>query len=204
MKYIAEFFGTFILALVVLLSLMIDPPFATPVLAGLTLCLFVYTVGHISGTHINPAVTFGILTLGKIKPLEALGYMAAQLLGGAAAYLLVLGALNPAPLAAGEGSVTVFVAEAIGMTLFTFGISSVVFGKAPPGLSGVVVGGSLLIGIVLAVGLGSGGILNPAVALALNSLNIAYLGGELAGSVLGFQFYRLLSGGEPAPAPKKK
>lgn len=191
-KYIAEFFGTFTLALVVLLSLMINPPFATPVLAALTLGLFVYTTGHISGTHINPAVTIGIFTLGKIKPLEAVGYVVAQFIGGLAAYLLVFNVLNFAPLAAGDSSATVFIAETIGMLLFTFGIAAVVYNRVPAGLSGVVVGGSLLMGIVLAVGVGSGGILNPAVALALGSMNVAYLGGQVVGSIVGFQLYRLV------------
>lgn len=191
-RYLAEFLGTFTLALVVLLSLTINSPVATPVLAALTLGLFVYTIGHISGTHINPGVTVGIFTLGKIQPLDAVGYIVAQFLGGAAAYLLAFSVLGIPVLAPGASSMTVFIAETIGMVLFTFGIASVVYGKAPAGFSGVVVGGSLLLGIMLAVGIGSGGILNPAVAVALNSLNVAYLGGELVGSIVGFQLYRLL------------
>ncbi|MEW6722938.1 MAG: aquaporin [Candidatus Micrarchaeota archaeon] len=203
MKYIAEFFGTFTLALVVLLSLTINPPFATPVLAAITLGLFVYTVGHISGTHLNPAVTVGIFTLGKIKPADAAAYVVAQFLGGAAAYLLVTNALGIPAQPAGESTILVFLAETLGTMLFTFGIASVVFGRAPGALSGAVVGGSLLIGIVIASGIGSGGILNPAVAFALNSPNVAYLGGAVAGSLLGFNFYRLISGGDAAPAKKK-
>ncbi|MEW6035790.1 MAG: aquaporin [Candidatus Micrarchaeota archaeon] len=203
MKYIAEFFGAFTLALVVLLSLAISPPAATPVLAALTLGLFVYTVGHISGTHINPAVTVGIFTLGKIRLMDAVGYLVAQFLGGAAAYLLAFSVLGLAPIAPGETSAVVFAAEGLGMLLFAFGIASVVYGRAPAGFSGVVVGGSLLLGIVLAVGIGSGGVLNPAVAVALGLLNPAYLGGELAGSILGFQLYRLLSESAAAPAKKK-
>ncbi len=191
-KYIAEFIGTFTLALVVLLSLTINSPVATPVLAALTLGLFVYTIGHISGTHINPGVTVGIFTLGRISALDAVGYVVAQFLGGAAAYLLAFSVLGIPLLTPGASSMTVFVAETIGMVLFTFGIASVVYGKAPSGFSGVVVGGSLLLGIMLAVGIGSGGILNPAVALAVNSLNVANVGGELVGAIVGFQLYRLL------------
>ncbi|MFH0737348.1 MAG: aquaporin [Candidatus Micrarchaeota archaeon] len=201
MKYIAEFFGTFTLAMVVLLSLAINPPLATPVLAALTLGLFVYTTGHISGTHINPAVTVGIFTLGKIKPVEAVGYVASQFLGGGAALLLATSVLGLAPLTAGIPSVAVFMAETLGMMIFSFGIASAVFGRVPAGTSGAVVGGWLLVGIVLAIGAGSGGILNPAVALALNSLDVSYLGGEIVGSILGFQLYRLISEGKSA---KKK
>lgn len=203
-KYVAEFIGTFMLALVVVLSLAINPPLATPVLAALTLGIFVYTVGHISGTHINPAVTVGIFTLGKIKPLEAVGYVVAQFLGGAAAYVLAFNVLAMPLLAPGGSSAMVFVAETMGMLLFTFGIASVVYGKAPAGLSGVVVGSSLLLGIVIAVGIGSGGILNPAVAVALNSLNVAYLGGSIIGSILGFQLYRLICVETGSAGGKKK
>jgi len=203
MKYIAEFFGTFTLALAVLLSLAFNAPVATPLLAALTLGLFVYTTGHISGTHINPAVTVGIFTLGKIKPVEAVGYIVAQMLGGVAAYLLAFNVLGLAPLGPLGASMTIFVAEAIGMALFTFGIAAAVYGRVPAGFSGVVVGGSLLLGIALAVGAGSGGVLNPAVALALGSFNVAYLGGQLVGSIVGFQLYRMISGGEAEPAKKE-
>lgn len=203
-KYIAEFLGTFTLALVVVLSLAIDSPVATPVLAALTLGLFVYTVGHVSGTHINPAVTVGLFTLGKIRPAEAAGYVAAQFLAAAAALMLAFGVLNVAPMAASGSSVAIFVAEAIGMMLFTFGIAAVVYGKAPAGVSGAVVGGSLLLGIVVAVGAGSGGVLNPAVALVLNALNVSYLGGQIVGSILGFQIYRLCFAETSGAAGKKK
>jgi glycerol uptake facilitator-like aquaporin len=53
-KNIAEFLGTFTLALVVGLSLSMNFPVVTPILAALVLGTFVYTVGHISGTNINP------------------------------------------------------------------------------------------------------------------------------------------------------
>ena len=49
---------------------------------GFVVVGFVYAYGHISGTHINPAVTFGLLVAGEINIKDALGYWIVQLLGG--------------------------------------------------------------------------------------------------------------------------
>ena len=100
-KYFAEFFGAFVLSLVVGLSVSGQFPIVTPVLAGLTLGLFVYTIGVISGCHINPAVTVGLLSIGKIKMNEAAKYIVAQLLGGIlASVLLVQMSLSLPPILA--------------------------------------------------------------------------------------------------------
>jgi len=90
-------------------------------------------------------------------------------------------------------SITTFWAELVGMTLFTFGIASVVYGKVADTASGLVIGGSLLLGIILAAHLGSAGILNPAVGLALGSVSLSYVLGALLGSVLGMNLYRAIT-----------
>ena len=191
-KYIAEGFGTGVLALAVSLSVLGAFPVPTPVIAGLVLLLFVYSLSHVSGTHINPAVTLGLLSLGKIEIKQSLGYLLAQFAGASAAIGLVVLTIGTTPPVGAEESLTVFLAELIGMTLFTFGIASVVFGKVHEAMGGVVIGGSLLLGITLAVLLGSNGILNPAVALALGSFNVVYVAGPIIGSMLGMWLYRLL------------
>jgi aquaporin Z len=59
---------------------------------GLSLLAMVYTIGPISGCHINPAVTLGLFLYGKIRLATAMGYMLAQVIGatiGAWAILLV-------------------------------------------------------------------------------------------------------------------
>ncbi|TQM25649.1 aquaporin [Nocardia bhagyanarayanae] len=48
---------------------------------GLTLMFLVYAIGPISGCHVNPAVTLGQLIMGRLTPLNAGGYVIAQLIG---------------------------------------------------------------------------------------------------------------------------
>lgn len=192
--YLAEFVGTFVLALVVLVSVAGDfNGVITPILAALTLGISVYTLGHISGTHINPAVTLGLWSIGKIEAREAGMYVAAQFLGAIAALGLGMALFGHMVGVGSDTHISSVVAEMIGMALFTFGIASCVYAKTPSVMSGAVVGGSLLVGIALAAGLGSHGILNPAVALAIGSFNWIYLVGPVVGSVLGFTAYKYIA-----------
>jgi aquaporin Z len=93
-KYLAEAFGTFVL---------VFGGVGTAVLAGnhvgyvgvafafgLSLLAMVYTIGPISGCHINPAVTLGVLLARKIGARDATGYMLAQILGAIVASALIL------------------------------------------------------------------------------------------------------------------
>ncbi len=191
-KYIAETLGTFTLTLAVALSLAGSFPLATPILAALVLGLFVYTIGHVSGTHINPAVTIGAWSIGKIATLPAVCYIIAQFVGATLALVLAKSMLTPLVLVVSDTS-RIALAEAIGMGLFTFGIASVIYGKTPGTLSGVVIGTSLLGGIALASLLGSNGVLNPAVALGIGSFNLMYIAGPILGSVIGMQLYKILA-----------
>jgi glycerol uptake facilitator-like aquaporin len=180
------------LTLAVALSLAGAFPVPTPVIAALVLGLFVYSIGHLSGTHINPAVTVGAWSIGKIQPSDVAGYLVAQFAGAALALVIVKSAVTPAVLPV-ENILTVGLAEALGMFFFTFGIASVIYGKTPSVLSGVVVGGSLLAGITVAALLGSNGVLNPAVALGIGSFNIFYILGPVVGSLCGMQAYKYLA-----------
>ncbi len=191
-KYILEGLGTGTLTLVVALSLNGTFPVPTPVLAALTLGLFVYSIGHVSGAHINPAVTIGAWSIGKISSNDAVGYIVAQTVGAVVAMLLVNKYYSSAA-AMPPATAGIFFAELLGTFFFTFGIASVIYNKTPTPLSGIVIGGSLLLGIALAALLGSGGILNPAVALGVGSLNLAYLLGPMVGAVLGMNVYKHLA-----------
>ncbi|MBI3696807.1 MAG: aquaporin [Acidobacteria bacterium] len=191
-KYLAEFLGTFALALAVGLSLAGKFPVPTPVVAGLTLGICVYTMGAISGTHINPAITIGLLAIRKISVKDAVAYLVAQFAGAALAMAVGRAFVAPAALTVVDSGAT-FGAEALGAFWLAFGVASVVYGKAPAAASGLTIGGSLLLGITLAAA-GSNGVLNPAVALGIGSLSIAYVVGPIGGAVLAMLLYRFVGG----------
>lgn len=190
----AEFFGTFCLTLAVLVSINNpDFPIPTPVIAGLTVGIFVYTIGTISGAHINPAVTVGLAAIRKIDLPSAVGYVVAQIAGAFLA--LGLGRVwFPSPEALVVGNTAgVGVAEAVGALVLLFGIAAVVLGVVPSQMAGIVIGSSLTLGIALAAH-ASNGVLNPAVALGIGSLSFAYVWGPIVGAILGALLLRALAG----------
>ena len=88
-KLIAEFIGTFALVFIGTGSIVICPPIAVPLVFGLVIMVMIYSVGHISGAHFNPAVTLGFVVARRF-PLKELGwYWGAQILGAIAASFLV-------------------------------------------------------------------------------------------------------------------
>lgn len=194
-KYVAECIGTFALSFVIILALSSpSTPIPIPVIAALTLALFVYTIGPISGCHINPSVTLGQFSVKKISLKDAVFYIIAQSLG--ALFTIFLAkffqiSLQSAPVIFSN---KIFFAEMLGSFFFNFGIASVVYGKAKEQMSGFVVGGSLFLGVIIASLAGALGILNPAVALALHSLTVVYLFAPMIGSVIGFQVYKYVAG----------
>jgi len=169
-------------------------PVPTPVVAGLALMTCVYTMGAISGTHINPAITIGLLSIGKIGVKDAVGYVVAQFAGaGLAIAVRAFLVTGPTGAVAADAAVP-FVAEILGTFWLAVGVASVVHGNAPGEASGVVIGGSLLLGIAVA-GHGSNGVLNPAVALGIGSVSVTYLLAPILGAVAAMWVYRLISSG---------
>lgn len=187
----AEFLGAFTLSLLVGLSLAFTMPLATPIIAGLTLGVFVYTIGPISGAHINPAVTIALLSVKKISPIHAAYYIVSQLVGGGLALIVLALFWRTSVVLNVVDSTHVAVLEAMGAFVLLFGISSVVHGKVKDSASGLVIGTSLLLGILIASN-GARGILNPAVALGIRSFSIAYVAGPIIGAILGAWAYRLI------------
>ena len=182
-QYAAELFGTFCLTLVVYATLVADLPIPTPVAAGLALAMMVYTIGKVSGSHVNPAVTIGLASRKKISVKDAVCYIVAQMLGGVAAMFAGAWLFAAAPDVATSDSMTVFAAEVLGAAILAFGVSTAVRNNDYPS-SGILVGGSLLLGIMLAAG-ASNGVLNPAVAVGVGSVSPAYMIAPLVGGIVG-------------------
>jgi aquaporin Z len=104
-KYAAEFIGTFSLVLFGCGTAAISGPGAVGLIGagllgiaiafGFAVVAMAYAIGGISGCHINPAVTIGVLTAGKMEVKDAIGYIVAQCLGAIAGagvlYLIVSG-----------------------------------------------------------------------------------------------------------------
>ena len=106
-KYFAELVGTFVLTLfgcgtAVSLNCGIDTAsvVGTALAFGLAVVAMAYTIGGISGCHINPAITIGCLLSGRMNGKDAAGYIVAQVIGAILAssvlYLLVTTATVPA------------------------------------------------------------------------------------------------------------
>ena len=191
-KYLAELIGAFALTLGVYLSIALDMPLATPFVAALILGIGVYTVGSISGAHFNPAVSLAMASIKKLKWEEAVLYCIFQIVGA------VLAAYFASWMLSGGGidvmasdHLKVGVAEALGAAVLVFGVAAVTYEETHEGAAGLTVGGSLLVGILLASGF-SNGILNPAVAIGLGSVSYTYLLAPVVGGVLAAWVYRYL------------
>lgn len=189
----AEALGTFLLTLAVSVSLANGTPLSTAVVAGLTLGLVVYMLGPVSGAHVNPAVTIGLLSIKKISMQAAIGYVVAQCVGALLAMFvsqILSGGAVPSMTVASDPMTAI--AEAIGAAVLVLGVSSVVHGKTPHDASGLTIGGSLLLGIMLASA-ASNGVVNPAVALGIGSVSISYILGPIIGGVIAAWLYRDLA-----------
>ncbi len=186
-KYLAEITGTFILTFTVILSLAGAAPMATPVAAALAVGIGVYMFGSLSGAHFNPAITLGVLAVRKISVNDAVLYITSQLIGAGAATILAR-TIVEMPTLNVSSSPDVMMMELIGTFILALGVGAAVHGKVSQGASGLTVGGSLLVGIIVAAA-GSNGVLNPAVALGIGSFSYAYLLGPVVGGALGMVLY---------------
>ena len=191
-KYVAELVGTFALTLAVAMSISVGFTIGTAAVASLTVGLFVYTIGGVSGAHFNPAVSIAMVSLKKLSNKDALVYIIFQVVGALLAMLVVaeLGGSAPENMVA-ENTMPVGVAEAVGTFILVFGVSSVALKKIDNDASGLVVAGSLFLGLMLA-GVMSNGILNPAVAIAFGSVSWMYMLGPVVGGIVGAQVYNYL------------
>jgi aquaporin Z len=161
-KYLAEMVGTFVLVFggcgsAVLAGQQIGF-LGVSIAFGLTLLVMAYAIGHISGCHINPAVTVGLLVSNKMDARDVVGYIVGQIIGGilAAALLLaiakgVAGGYDPtltgfAANGYGDHSpghynlISAFLAEVILTFFLMFTVLGATDIKAPVGFAGIPIG----------------------------------------------------------------
>lgn len=199
---VAEFIGTFALIFMGAGALAITEAnlLGVALAHGLVIVVFIYAYGHLSGTHINPAVTLGLLIAGEIEFVAAIGYWIVQFLGGILGAVL-LNAVLPDPgdlgvtiLAEGVTPVQGLVVEIV----LTFFLVNTIFNTAVNGKAGNFAG--LAIGLTLIFCILMGGpltraSLNPARTLgpAIVSGNYAdlwlYFVGPCVGAILAALLY---------------
>lgn len=202
-RFVAEVVGTFFLVIAALLS----PPGLTFALVGATVLVMVIALGQVSGAHLNPAVTVGLIAARQFPARTGLLYLAAQVLGAFLA--LAFGTLvdRRLPVAAPGANALWF--ELLGTALLVFVVVRVVMAKAAPEASALAVGVALTVAIAIA-GPSGGGVLNPAIALVLltgNLLqgswlaNLAYLAAPLVAGALAALLARSLA---PSGVPERE
>ncbi len=191
-KYFLELGGTFLLTLIVALSLTHIFVVPTAILAGLVLMFAAYTIGSTTGAHINPAITLGFLSVRKISFIDAIGYIIAQVAGALLALVVVQYGTHAVPVIAVDMTSAVFFAEMLGALFFGFGIASIVYERVHTMFDGLVAGLSLFLGIAIASMIGSNGVLNPAVALGIHSVNVLYIVAPIVGVVIGFWIVKIM------------
>ncbi len=161
-KMIAEFIGTFWLVFGGCGSALLAAGFpdlgigfvGVSLAFGLTVVTMAYAIGHISGAHLNPAVTIGCLVGGRMPGKDVLPYIIAQILGGivaaAALYVIVTGNGSEIGTFAANGYgehspggyslAAGFLTEAIMTFIFLIVILGATDGRAPAGFGGLAIG----------------------------------------------------------------
>jgi aquaporin Z len=165
-KYVAELLGTFVLVFMGVGSAVFAGGYIGNVgvafAFGLSLLVMVYTIGSISGCHINPAVSISMLVAGKMKAKDTAMYIVFQCIGAvlaaAAVYSIALGTptgyslsgnalavngygLEGSPL--GYSLASCFIAETLLTFLFLMVIHGSLSEKVPKGFAGLSIGLSL-------------------------------------------------------------
>jgi aquaporin Z len=224
-KYIAEFIGTLVLvtlgcgtAMLVGCNSELGCGYLLTALAfGLTIVAMAYSIGNISGCHINPAVSLGVLLSGGMTASDFIGYVIAQCLGalagsGLLAAIFSLG--NVTDMTGGFGSnglagvngsaVAGLLVEIVLTFIFVITILGVTSKKANHGsFAGIVIGFTLVLVHILGIGL-TGTSVNPArsigpaivAAISGNSSPISclwvFIVGPLVGAALAAFVYKFL------------
>ncbi|MBQ6138464.1 MAG: aquaporin family protein [Methanobrevibacter sp.] len=190
-KFIAELLGTFFLVFfgtgAAVVTLLISDDLGTAGIGllgglgdwiaialafGLTVMICIYVFGKISGAHLNPAVTIGLLVTKNISLIDSVYYIVAQVIGACLGSLLLfvclgapavtIGGLGATAPGLGVSYIQAMVAECIG----TFFLMLVVMGvavdeKAEPGFAGITIGMTVAT-VIVVLGAFTGASINPA------------------------------------------
>jgi len=203
---VSEFVGTFALILIGAGAAALATSVVPVALAhGLVVVGFAYAYGHLSGVHINPAVTFGVWVAKEIKFKEALTYWASQFAGGIAGAFTLRWFLSGMDTGLGATVLSQGIGVYQGMAIeavLTFFLVNAVLNAAISGKAGQFAGlsiGLTLIFCILMGGTLTGASLNPARTLgpALASCNFAdiwlyFVGPLLGAGVAGLLYLKVL------------
>jgi aquaporin Z len=163
----------------------------------------IFALGHVSGCHINPAVTVAFLALRRIAPARAAGYIAAQLVGGVLAGLAIvaiIGSEGDAGASAPRigGTDAALWSEAI----LTFFLALVIFGvatdyRAEGSFAGLAIGGYVAVaatgwGPIANASMNPARSFGPAVAANMWDAHWVYWVGPIAGALLAALVYQWL------------
>ena len=212
-KYVAECIGTFVLVFVACgtaaaLGCSAEPNaayFLTAAAFGLVIVAMAYSIGNISGCHINPAVSIAMLVSGKMSIGDFFGYIVAQFAGATLGALALRGLLGPdSGLGTNglyDGKILASLLIEIVLTfIFVIAILGVTSKIENGAVAGVVIGLSLTLVHILGIHF-TGTSVNPARSFgpaifvggdALASLWV-FIVGPLVGGVLAALVYKFLA-----------
>src|SRR5262245_42452213 len=217
--YLAELLGTFLFLTIGYASVAnfnaIAPAvpglLVVPFSFGFGLLAAIFAFGHISGGHFNPAVTVAMVLDRRTTPLDAVGYIVAQIIGALAAGAFVIVAVNQDAVKAGitmPGNGITDMGARVIETVFTAGFIAVILAatKRVPSLAALAIP-LALVAIHFGSATLSGASVNPA-----RSIGSAVVGGDVSklwiyivaptvGAVLGWAAWKVIDGGaETVPA----
>ncbi len=204
-KYIAEFVGTLLLVLLACgVAVLSGVNYVGTALSfGLVIVAMAYSIGNVSGCHINPAVSIGMAVSGKMEWKEAFKYIIAQVLGGIVGALLlglVLNSFNALGANSFTSTYTVWQAllvEVILTFVFVTAILGVTSKKEYSNVAGIVIGLTLVLVHLFGLPV-TGTSVNPARSigpallqggLALEQLWV-FIVAPIVGGVLAAYFYK--------------
>ncbi len=217
-KYAAEFIGTFVLVVfacgtAAVVNCATDIPntayLLTALAFGLVIVAMAYSIGNISGCHINPAVSIAMLVSKKMSVTDFIGYVIAQFAGataGAAVLRAILGkssSLGSNGIYLGDKVGISFLVEVILTFVFVLAILGVTSKKEYSSVAGLVIGFTLTLVHIFGIHF-TGTSVNPArsfgpAILSGNTQGLwIFILAPLAGGVLAAICYKLLAGKEEA------